>query len=359
MRQLVEDLLTAEGIAMRGSRFGTVTLEGESYTQVPLIVDFECQIEQFVNWMAAVANAPQLLSHPANPAQSWKPGDKIDSGASRCIRLLACFANTGTGSIVPFQGSHVMSRKLLLINAMLLGLLILGVAEFVHQVQGAQQRYELLSDQMPAKEVPAYPAPALPPRVRQRDYMPVVDRLLFSQDRNPIVEVEVPPPAEVEQRPDLPLLVGLMDLGNGPIAMMAANSKGTPRPVGIGEKVGDFTFVAAAGDVLTLEWKGRQFEATEAELTGASGAEPTVKARVQTRAAARRPARKSTTRLGADKSKSVSTKHYIGPPLSGQVGRRSADSSDGLPDGTESDGFTRRVRETPFGAQHWWEKTQK
>ena len=62
MRQLVEDLLTAEGIAMRGSRFGNVALEGEDYAQVPLIVDFECQIEQFVNWMAAVANAPQLLS---------------------------------------------------------------------------------------------------------------------------------------------------------------------------------------------------------------------------------------------------------------------------------------------------------
>lgn len=251
-----------------------------------------------------------------------------------------------------------MSRKLLLINVMLLGFLILGVAEFVHQVQGAQQRYALLSDPMPAKEAPAYPAPASPPRVRQRDYMPVVNRLLFSQDRNPVVEVEVPPPAEVEQRPDFPLLVGLMDLGSGPIAMMAANSKGTPRPVGIGEKVGDFTFVAAAGDVLTLEWKGRQFEATEAELTGADGA--AAKPRVQARAvAARRPAAKSSTQLGTDRSKSVSTKHYIGPPLSGQVGRRSADPSDGVADGTESDGFTRRVRETPFGAQHWWEKKQK
>lgn len=62
MRQLVEDLLTSEGIAMRGSRFGTVALEEGGYAQVPLIVDFECQIEQFVNWMAAVANAPQLLS---------------------------------------------------------------------------------------------------------------------------------------------------------------------------------------------------------------------------------------------------------------------------------------------------------
>ena len=64
-------------------------------------------------------------------------------------------------------------------------------------------------------------------------------------------------------------------------------------------------------------------------------------------------------RLDSGSSKSVSTKYYIGPPLSGQAGRRSADPSDGVADGTESDGYTRRVRQTPFGAQHWWEKKQQ
>ncbi len=250
-----------------------------------------------------------------------------------------------------------MSRKLLLINVVLLGLLILGVAELVRQARGAQQRYALL-DLIPPEEAPAYPAPASPPRVRQRDYMPVVDRLLFSQDRNPVVEVEVPP-VEIEQRPALPLLVGLMDLGDGPIAMMAASANGTPRPVAAGEKVGDFTFVAAQGETLTLEWNGQQFEATEAELNGADGADPNPRPRVQTRAPARRPAARSSTRLGGDRSKSVSTKYYIGPPLSGQSGRRSADPTDGVADGIESDGYTRRVRQTPFGAQHWWEKKQQ
>lgn len=62
MRQIVEQLLTAEGIAMKSSRFASVELEGDSYARVPLTVDFDCRIEQFVNWMAAVANAPQLLS---------------------------------------------------------------------------------------------------------------------------------------------------------------------------------------------------------------------------------------------------------------------------------------------------------
>jgi len=59
------------------------------------------------------------------------------------------------------------------------------------------------------------------------------------------------------------------------------------------------------------------------------------------------------------KSKSVSRKYYIGPPLSGQIGRRAANPNDGVADGTASQGWVRRVRKTPFGSQHWWEVQPK
>ncbi len=62
MQSLLGDLLKSESIAMRNSRFGTVELEGEHYTQVPLTVEFTCAIEQFVNLMAAIANAPKMLA---------------------------------------------------------------------------------------------------------------------------------------------------------------------------------------------------------------------------------------------------------------------------------------------------------
>lgn len=62
MRTVVGDLLTAEGVAMQGSRFGTVELEETDYAKVPLVVDFTCGVDQLVNLMAAVANAPQLLT---------------------------------------------------------------------------------------------------------------------------------------------------------------------------------------------------------------------------------------------------------------------------------------------------------
>jgi hypothetical protein len=40
MRTLVGDLLQTEGVAMQGSRFGTVELEEKDYARVPLVVDF-------------------------------------------------------------------------------------------------------------------------------------------------------------------------------------------------------------------------------------------------------------------------------------------------------------------------------
>jgi len=47
---------------MEASQFGAVQLDGEDYAQVPLNVNFRCGIEQFVNLMAAIANAPELLA---------------------------------------------------------------------------------------------------------------------------------------------------------------------------------------------------------------------------------------------------------------------------------------------------------
>ncbi len=73
MRQVVGNLLVAEGITMRSSRFGNVELERDHFAQVPLTVDFDCRVEQFVNWMATLSNSERLLTtrqivlSPANP----------------------------------------------------------------------------------------------------------------------------------------------------------------------------------------------------------------------------------------------------------------------------------------------------
>ena len=62
MRELVGNLLAGEQITMQSTQFGAVRLEGDAFAQVPLVVNFNCGIEKFVNLMAAIANAPRTLS---------------------------------------------------------------------------------------------------------------------------------------------------------------------------------------------------------------------------------------------------------------------------------------------------------
>jgi len=62
MRSFIGQLLEAEGIPLRVSRFATVKLEQDRYAQVPLVVEFTCGIEQMVNFMAAIANSSRLLA---------------------------------------------------------------------------------------------------------------------------------------------------------------------------------------------------------------------------------------------------------------------------------------------------------
>jgi Tfp pilus assembly protein PilO len=62
MRERVGELLQGAGISMRASRFAPVEAEGDDFAQVPLVIDFDCDITRFVNLLADVANAPELLS---------------------------------------------------------------------------------------------------------------------------------------------------------------------------------------------------------------------------------------------------------------------------------------------------------
>jgi Tfp pilus assembly protein PilO len=62
MQQLLRDLLRGQGMNMQSSEFGPIRPAGEDYAQVPLTVNFSCGIEQWINFMAALRNAPQVLS---------------------------------------------------------------------------------------------------------------------------------------------------------------------------------------------------------------------------------------------------------------------------------------------------------
>ncbi len=62
MQQLMKEMLRGQGINMQGSEFGVPKAVGENYAQVPLTVVFNCAVEQWINLMSALRNAPQVLS---------------------------------------------------------------------------------------------------------------------------------------------------------------------------------------------------------------------------------------------------------------------------------------------------------
>ena len=248
-----------------------------------------------------------------------------------------------------------MSRNLVLLNLALLAVLVAGATELYRRTKEARQRYDIFERTGLGQGTAAFSRPAKPAAARPSDYMAVVDRLLFVKDRNPIVTVEAPPP-EVVDRPDLPRFIGLMDLGEGPIALMASGSKATPKPVARGEKVGEFTFVEVQGDSIIFQWQDEIIEVSQAEMIGlpaqAAGTSPGPR-----RSAGPQPA--SSTRLDPGREGRVGGQYNIGPERAGQPGVYAADPKDASPHGTEHAGFVKTVRKTPFGNQSWWVKKQQ
>ena len=256
-----------------------------------------------------------------------------------------------------------MKNKLLLLNALLLGVFVLGASELYRQWIEAEARFARLDEAERVVPLPDFPAPSERAQLRPAQFMPVVERMLFSKDRNPVVEVVVEE-APVEQRPDLPLLAGLADFGDGPRALMAAASSGEPQWIKTGGKVGAFVFEGLDGQKVKLSWKGEEFTVAQEQLTGAivrREAKTTKKpsARPAPSAPGAPAPAGAATDLAAAAPQNIGGEYKIGKEL--RPGVHAVDPSDKSPDGTSfkhSDGSTyvKTVRRTPFGSQSWWEK---
>jgi hypothetical protein len=251
-----------------------------------------------------------------------------------------------------------LRKKLLILNLALGVLLIAGLLEFRHQVIAAWERYSILSETGGPVSPTAFPAPNELAGVRPADHLPIVERLLFSPDRNPIVEVEAPAPAEAVKRPPLPVLVGVMDFGHGPIALMAPDGGTRPKPVALGERVGEYIFRAAGLEKITLEWQGQNIEVAQSELVARATEQPRTNAIRESRGGPR-PTGAVPPKAGANttekrESSSLGGKYNIGREI--RPGVYAADPKDTAADGTVYQGHIKRTRRTPFGTTAWWEK---
>jgi hypothetical protein len=89
----------------------------------------------------------------------------------------------------------------------------------------AREQAVLLKRIRPVPPPPCPPLPATEP-VKAADYNDIAQKMLFSKDRNPVVVVEPPPAPKVVPMPALPLFHGVVNLGDGPMAIMSEGPKG-------------------------------------------------------------------------------------------------------------------------------------
>lgn len=236
-----------------------------------------------------------------------------------------------------------MKRKLLIANLALLGL---SVALGVHVRNAwlearAREQTVLRRSIKPLAPPPMAPLPG-PKAVQATGYIDIAQKDLFSKDRNPTVVVEPPAPPKPKPMPPLPLFHGLVDLGDGPLAIMSNGPKAPHRDYQPGDKVGEFKLVSVNSEDIVLEWEGQTITKKVDEMldrtVAPAPASPAVAAAAQAPPPVK-PLPAGEAKPGADLGR----------------GMRACQAGDSSADGTIADGMRKVIKNTPFGSRCYWE----
>jgi hypothetical protein len=235
-----------------------------------------------------------------------------------------------------------LKRKLLLINVALAALTALAGTHARQKWLEARKREEVVLrvKPKPLPPPPFSPLAAVEP-VSAADYSEVAQQMLFSPDRNSTVVLEVAPPKPM---PALPVVHGVVDIGEGPTAIMSAKSGGAHRGVHVGERVGEFKLVRLSGDEIVLEWDGHEVRKKVEELIDRSA--PPAPEQSGAAAQAARPAASAA---------AVASPQQAGPGVDVGDQKRSCQPGDNTPAGAVQNGFRKVEIDSPFGKRCWWE----
>jgi hypothetical protein len=235
-----------------------------------------------------------------------------------------------------------VKRKLLLANLALLAFATAGAVHLRREwVEAHTREQAVLEKRIQPAPPPRMPAPAAIEPVKAAGYNDIAQKMLFSKDRNPVVVVEPPPAPKVVPMPALPLFHGVVNLGDGPMAIMSVGPKGPHRDYQPGDKVGDFKLVAVNNEELVLEWNGQTITKKVDEILDRSTVAPPAPGP----AAAATPA----------PAPVVVTKAPAAPGGELNGGIKACQPGDTSPAGTVTDGFRKVIKATPFGARCYWE----
>ena len=241
-----------------------------------------------------------------------------------------------------------MNRKLILLNAVLLLVVVYGGVQLRNQYQSAKARQAALR----AVRIPPAPAPPFVPLPNDAPVLPsgykdVAMQDLFHPSRNPNVEVPPPPaPPPPPPMPDLPRYHGQMNLAGELITLLVEKPGMQEKAIKPGETIGQFKLVDVNTSEITFAWTfngelARRSLSSMMDNTAAAGA-----------AAGASDARPST---APSAPQAPQIKSAIGPGELTGMGTRLCDPNDSTPAGSVVGGFRKTEGRTPFGSFCVWD----
>ena len=235
----------------------------------------------------------------------------------------------------------------------LLAIFVLVVLHLGHYSRAKNARNDIFNGGARQDEVAGLAELSTPPALQAGEFTEIAESMLFRPGRGAAVQVSstqtVHPP-----RVALPRLFGVADLGDGPAALLAARPDMRAEWVRPGQPVGEFVLRSVSSDALVFLRSGRVVTATPEELRNPG--RTVTRAVPSNRVNAPSP---PATRVGNEPTagRPPGGEYRVGAEF--RPGRYAADPNDGAADGTTSGGFVRRVHQSPFGAQHWWEREDR
>jgi hypothetical protein len=228
----------------------------------------------------------------------------------------------------------------------LLVLVILASIALRHRWLEIKAREEaLLKRFVPSPGAPTVPALPTHAAATAAQYLEVAEKMVFARDRNPNVILDPPePPPPPKPVPDLPVAYGVMNLGDGPTAILSVKSGAEHRGYKPGEKIGEFKVVALNNKEIVFEWEGKYLKKSFEELADRRPAVASAPEQPAQPAAAPPPQQQATTIGKAE-----------GPGADMGNSTRACVPGDTSPPGTVKDGLKKVVTKTPFGDSCRWE----
>ena len=240
-----------------------------------------------------------------------------------------------------------MRRNLWIIELILLGAVILcGIVLKQRQTEFFAREEKILKQVVAANPPPPLPEIPKASAVTAASYIDAVQQMLFARDRNPNAILDPPPPPPPPpQMPPLPVSFGMVDLGDGPKALLAEKPGAPHKAYKPGDSVGAFKVVAMNHKEILFDWDGQPVLKTFAEL---AAAKPTVPASGHMEAT---PAPAA----AAEASRTTSLSGPKGPGADLGNDSKACVAGDSTPAGAVQDGFRKVVTKSPFGEVCRWE----